>query len=278
MAPMRASLTVTAAALATLALLSGCASVPGRRTTTSRLDAILASPRTPSDRNRDRYRHPAQTLLFFGIRPQSRVLEVWPHSGYYTRIIAPLVRRQGKLYAGVIAPGDSPFLAARLSRFRAMLAAHPHLYDRVRTVTFPLDGGNVLPPGSVDLALTFRDLHAWMALGVARKAYATIYRALAPGGVLGVVDNRADPSRPQDPRARSGYVRQDYAIRLIESVGFRLIATSEVNANPRDSRHYPAGVWTLPPVYRLGRIEHERYGAIGEADRFTLKFIKPRSP
>ena len=274
---MRASLTTSAAAatVAALTLLSGCVTAPSRRATTHALDSILASSRSGTDRSRDRDRHPAQTLLFFGIRPQSRVLEVWPTSGYYTRIIAPLVRRDGRLYAGMIAPGHSPFLAARLARYSQMLASRPDLYDRVHVVTFPVDGAEVLPPGSVDMALAFGDLHRWMALGVAPQALATIYQALAPGGVLGVVDNRGDPSIAQDPRARNGYVRQDYAIRLIESAGFRLVATSEVNANPLDTRNYPAGVWTLPPVYRLGRIDRSRYAAIGESDRFTLKFIKP---
>ena len=275
---MRAPLTAArsaAAALLALALLSGCATTAGRQATTHALDAILAGARPQADRNQDRYRHPVRTLLFFGIRPQSRVLLVWPASGYFTRIIAPLVRHRGRLYAAVIAPEHSAFLAARLARYRRLLASRPQLYNRVRIVTFPLDGGEVLPPDSVNLALTFQDLHRWMALGAARKALATIYRALAPGGVLGVVDNRGDPSVPQDPRARNGYVRQDYAIRLIESAGFRLVATSEVNANPRDSRNYPAGVWTLPPTYRLGRIDRARYAAIGESDRFTLKFIKP---
>lgn len=274
---MRAPLTAASAAAATLALLCGCATVPGRQITTHALDAIIAGSRPAADRDRDRFRHPVRTLLFFGIRPQSRVLLVWPASGYYTRIIAPLVRRRGRLYAGVIAPGHSPFLAARLARYRRLLASRPDLYNRVRVVTFPLHGRDVLPPGSVDMVLTFRDLHQWMARGLARQAFATIYRALAPGGVLGVVDNRGDPAVPQDPRARNGYVRQGYAIKLIESVGFRLVATSEVNANPRDSHDYPAGVWTLPPTYRLGRVGRARYADIGESDRFTLKFIKPGS-
>lgn len=263
------------AAVAALVLLAGCATTAGRHATTHALDAILAGSRPAPDRSQDRYRHPVRTLLFFGIRPQSRVLLVWPASGYYTRIIAPLVRRRGRLYAGVIAPGHSAFLAARLARYRKLLASRPTRYDRVRVVTFPTDGANVLPAGSVNMALTFRDLHQWMALGVARQAFATIYRALAPGGVLGVVDNRGKPSVPQDPRAKNGYVKQDYAIKLIQSVGFRLVATSEVNANPHDTRNYPAGVWTLAPTYRLGRIDRAHYAAIGGSDRFTLKFIKP---
>jgi predicted methyltransferase len=125
------------------------------------------------------------------------------------------------------------------------------------------------------MVLSFRDLHEWLALGDAQQALATIYRALSPGGVFGVVDNRGNPALPQDPTAKNGYVRQDYAIRLIEAAGFRLVATSEVNANPKDTKDYPCGVWALPPDYRLGNIDRSRYEAIGESDRFTLKFVKP---
>jgi predicted methyltransferase len=259
------------------ALLSGCATTGGRETTSQALSAILAGSQRPAaDRARDRFRHPKQTLLFFGIRPNTRVLQVWPESGWYTRIIAPLVRARGRYYAGVMAPDPgSRFEQARLARFRRLLASRPDLYDRVRVVTFPLNGGDAVPPGSVDMVLSFRDLHEWLALGDAQQALATIYRALRPGGVFGVVDNRGKSGVPQDPRARNGYVRQSYAIRLIEAAGFRLVATSEVNANPRDTKNYPAGVWTLPPDYRLGNIDRAKYAAIGESDRFTLKFVKP---
>jgi predicted methyltransferase len=205
-----------------------------------------------------------------------RVLQVWPESGWYTEIIAPLLQARGRYIGGVIAPDPgSRFLAARLATYRGLLASRPDLYGGVKVVTFPLNGSDVLPSGSVDMVLSFGDLHEWMALGDAPQALATIYRALAPGGVFGVVDNRGDPALPQDPRAKAGYVRQDYAIRMIEAVGFRLVATSEINANPRDTKNYPAGVWALPPGYRLGNIDRSRYAAIGESDRFTLKFVKP---
>ncbi len=261
------------------ALIAGCATTtPSREATASALDAALAgSQRTAADRGRDHYRHPKQTLLFFGIRPGMRVLQVWPESGWYTEIIAPLLQARGVGYiAGVIAPDPgSRFLEARLASYHRLLASRPDLYGGVKVVTFPLNGTDVLQPGSVDMVVSFGDLHEWMALGDAQQALATIYRALTPGGVFGVVDNRGDPAVPQDPRARNGYVRQDYAIRLIEAAGFRLVASSEVNANPKDTRSYPAGVWTLPPDYRLGNIDRARYEAIGESDRFTLKFVKP---
>lgn len=266
-----------AAALATLVMLAGCATTSGRHSTAIALDAILAGPRPAADRSRDGNSHPVQTLLFFGLRPGTRVLQVWPRTGYYTRIIAPLVRWRGRFYAALIDPGHSAFLAARNRRYRHLLAAHPHRYGRVRVVTFPLNGDNAVAPGSVTLVLAFGDLHRWMACGVTHNALRTIYQALASGGVLGVVDNRADPAAPVDPKARNGYVNQSYAIKLIESAGFRLVATSEVNANPGDTRHHPAGAWTLPPAYRLGTFNHKRYAAIGEPDRFTLKFVKTRT-
>jgi len=270
-----------AAALACLltagGLIGGCVTTGGRETTASALDVVLAgSQRTAADRSRDRYRHPAATLLFFGIRPDMRVLQVWPESGWYTEILAPLVQAKGRYFAAVIAPDPgSRFLQARRADYQRLLASRPQLYGGVKVVTFPLDGRDVLPPGAVDMVLSFGDLHEWLALGDAPEALATIYRALTPGGVFGVVDNRGDPAVPQDPRAKNGYVRQDYAIRLIEAAGFRLVATSEVNANPQDTKNYPAGVWALPPDYRLGNIDRARYAAIGESDRFTLKFVKP---
>jgi predicted methyltransferase len=273
-----APLIVLASVLAGAALIAGCVTPSGRETTASALDGILAgNQRTAADRARDAYRHPKQTLLFFGIRPQTRVLQSWPESGWYTKIIAPLVRPKGQYDAGVIAsdPG-SRFIQARLASYRELLASRPDLYGRVKVVTLPLDGEDVVPPGTVNMVLSFRDLHEWMALGDAQQALATIYRALTPGGVFGVVDNRGDPKLPQDPRAKNGYVRQDYAIRLIEAAGFRLVATSEVNANPKDTKNYPCGVWALPPDYRLGNIDRAKYEAIGESDRFTLKFVKPQ--
>jgi predicted methyltransferase len=263
--------------LAAGALLAGCVTSGGREATANALDLILAgNQRAPADRSRDRYRHPKETLLFFGIRPYTHVLEVWPESGWYTAIIAPLVEARGRYFAGVIAPDpDSRFLQARLADYRRLLASQPASYGKVSVVTFPLDGTDVLPPGSVDMVLSFGDLHEWMALGRSQQALATIYRALARGGVFGLVDNRGDSTLPQDPKATNGYVRQDYAIRLVEAAGFRLVATSEVNANPKDTKNYPAGVWTLPPDYRLGNIDRAKYEAIGESDRFTLKFVKP---
>jgi predicted methyltransferase len=265
------------ALLACVVLIAACAAGSSRQSTAEALTVILAgNQRPPEEQARDLYRHPKETLLFFGIRPEMKVLEVWPEPGWYTAVIAPLLREKGSYYAGVI-PEDpsSKYITHRLEEYRGRLASRHDLYDRVTVVSFPNDGGDAVPPGSVDMVLTFRNIHNWMARDQAPQAFASMYRALKPGGVLGVVEHRGNPAVAQDPKAKSGYVNEDYAIRLIEQQGFRLVAKSEVNDNPRDTKDYEAGVWTLPPTYRLGAKDHDKYAAIGESDRFTLRFVKP---
>jgi predicted methyltransferase len=269
---------VVAAALAAVVLLAlGCATTSSRQATAQALDRILAGDqRSEENRARDRYRHPKATLLFFGIRPEMSVLEVWPEPGWYTEVLAPLLRDQGHYYAAVIAPDPaSQYITHRLDDFHGKLAARPDMYGRVTLVTFPLDGSDVVPPGTLDMVLTFRNIHNWMARDQASQAFATMYRALKPGGVLGVTEHRGNPALPQDPKAKSGYVNEDYAIKLIEAQGFRLVAKSQVNGNPKDTKDYEQGVWTLPPTYRLGDKDRDKYAAIGESDRMTLKFVKP---
>jgi predicted methyltransferase len=271
--------TLRAAALAATALaVAACETGSSRQTTAEALTAIVAADyRSPENRARDRYRHPKETLLFFGIRPEMRILEVWPEPGWYTEVIAPLVREKGKYYAAVIAEDPkSKYITERLEAYRHKLLARPELYDRVSIVTFPSDGGDAVPPGSVDMVLTFRNIHNWMSRGTASEAFTTMFRALRPGGVLGVAEHRGNPALPQDPKAKSGYVNEEYAIKLIEAAGFRLVAKSEVNANAKDTKDYEQGVWTLPPTYRLGDKDRDKYAAIGESDRFTLRFVKPK--
>ena len=256
---------------------AACATHSTRPATSDALDRILAGDqRSEESRARDRYRHPKQTLLFFGIRPEMSVLEVWPEPGWYTEVLAPLLADKGHYYAGVIAPDPkSQYITRRLDDFSQKLAARPEIYGKVTVVTFPLDGKDAVPPGTLDMIVTFRNIHNWMARDEAAAAFATMYRALKPGGVLGVVEHRGNPAVPQDPKAKSGYVNEDFAIKLIEAQGFRLEASSQVNANPKDTKDYEQGVWTLPPTYRLGARDHDKYAAIGESDRFTLKFVKP---
>ncbi len=276
---MRMNKKICAFALTAAALLAAsCSTTSTRETTALALDNILAGSQRPAENSaRDRYRHPKDTLLFFGIRPEMTVLEVWPEPGWYTEIIAPLVRERGKYYAAVIAPDpQSKYVTARLSDYQQKLASKPDVYGAVAVVTFPSDGGDVVPPGSLDMAVTFRNIHNWMAPDGAGQAFATLYKALKPGGVLGVVEHRGNAAVAQDLQAKSGYVNEDYAIRLIEGQGFRLVGESQVNANPKDTKDYEQGVWTLPPTYRLGDQDRQKYADIGESDRFTLKFVKPK--
>jgi predicted methyltransferase len=265
--------------LAALLLTASCSTTSTRETTAAALDNILAgAQRSAGNTARDPYRHPKETLLFFGIRPEMRVLEIWPEPGWYTEIIAPLVRERGKYYAAVIAADpQSQYVTKRLAEYQQKLASNPQLYGAVSVVTFPRDGSDVVPPGSLDMVVTFRNIHNWMADGYAEQAFATAYKALKPGGVLGVVEHRGNGALPQDPKAKSGYVNEDYAMRLIEGQGFRLVGESQVNSNPKDTKDYEQGVWTLPPTYRLGDKDREKYAQIGESDRFTLKFIKPKT-
>jgi len=266
------------AVIASALLVTGCAVTSTRQMTAQGLDRILAGDqRSEENRARDRYRHPKETLLFFGIRPEMSVLEVWPEPGWYTEVIAPLVSDKGKYTAAVIEPdSQSTYVTQRLEAYNRKLAARPDLYSHVTVVTFPSTGGDAVPAGSVDLVVTFRNIHNWMARDTASQAFATMYQALRPGGVLGVVEHRGNPAVAQDPKAKSGYVNEDYAIRLIEAQGFRLVGKSQINANPRDTKDYEQGVWTLPPTYRLGDQDRDKYAQIGESDRLTLKFVKPR--
>lgn len=258
--------------------LSACAAAMTRSLVTARLDAAIAgSHRTSEERARDRYRHPRETLLFFGLRPNQTVVEILPIGGWYTKIVAPVVRGEG-LYVAAMPPvvaGNSNSERSRKA-FTDLLAASPALLDQVQVTDFDIGKGGLVPDGTADLILTFRNIHNWMAGERAEAAFRDMYRALKPGGTLGVVEHRGNEAVPQDPRARSGYVNQSYARRLIESVGFKLVGASEVNANPLDTRDYAGGVWTLPPVLAAGETDRARYLAIGESDRFTMKFVKPR--
>jgi predicted methyltransferase len=289
----RASWLRFAVLLAALAAAAGCASkvstsdtvnretslrkTSSRDATAEALERVLAGEqRSEQNRARDVYRHPQETLLFFGIRPEMNVVEVWPEPGWYTEIIAPLLVISGKYYAAE-EPADaaSPYLSAQQRAYREKVTARPDLYGAVVLTTLGPEGTEIAPPASVDMVLTFRNIHNWMAEGWAPQAFASMYRALRPGGVLGVVEHRGKPGVPQDPHAKSGYVDEDYAIAMIQAAGFRLVAKSEINANPKDTKDYEQGVWTLPPVYRLGNKDRAKYAEIGESDRFTLKFVKP---
>lgn len=248
----------------------GRATAAGSESTQALLKAAVAGPqRSAKNRARDRYRHPVQTLMFFGIKPDMTVVEIWPGAGWYTEILAPFLKDHGKLYEAV-PPGRAE------KRFRAKLASDPAVYGKV-TVTelLPPEKTKIAPPDSADMVLTFRNVHDWAAKRDAQAYFDAMYRALKPGGILGVVDHEARTDLPYDPRARSGYIRKTEVIGFARRAGFSLVAQSNINLNPKDDTQHPDGVWTLPPTLRLGKKDRAKYLAIGESTRMTLKFVKP---
>jgi predicted methyltransferase len=210
-------------------------------------------------------------LEFFGLRPDMAVLEIEPGGGYWTEILAPYLKAHGKYTAAM--PMSAAGEQKGIARFLAKLGADPKDYGAV-AVTPMAAGAALAEPGSQDLILSFRNLHDWMADGTAAAQLAAIYAALKPGGVFGIEDHRGVATAPQDPKAASGYVREDYAKALIEKAKFHFIGESPVGDNPRDTKNYPKGVWTLPPVLALGAQDRAKYLAIGESDRWTMKFRK----
>ncbi|MDG2531098.1 class I SAM-dependent methyltransferase [Caulobacter endophyticus] len=248
--------------------------------------AVAGDWRSSADKARDASRHPVQSLEFWEIQPGQTVVEFWPGAGWYTEILAPfLASTGGKLYEAVLEadPAD-PAAADMVAAFRRKLEAKPKLYGRVDITTFGRNSGPVAPAGSVDRVLFLRNLHNWMAGGIAEKAFKDALAALKPGGILGVEEHRGEPGRVQDVLAADGYVQQAYVEQLAKEAGFVLAGSSEINANPKDTKDHPFGVWTLPPT-RLSAprgdpaepdFDHAKYDAIGESDRMTLKFVKPK--
>jgi len=260
------------AALLLAATLAGCAHAPAG----GEFDPHIAAPhRTASNVARDPHRHPREVLEFFGVRKDSVVVEILPGSaGYYMEILAPYLQDQGRYIAAnrdALAP---PQYLADHRKFLARLQAQPDLYGKVQVTQFNAGLREIAPPGSADFVLTFRNMHNWVERGEIEGALRAFHKALKPGGILGVVDHRGRTDLSQDAQMKSGYLREDYAIALVERAGFRLVGRSEANANPKDTKDHPAGVWTLPPAWRLKDQDREKYRAIGESDRFTLKFEK----
>lgn len=269
-------MTRSLALLASVALLAACSATAPSAQRNDRLAEIVAAPhRTPANVARDRSRHPLETLEFFGVREMSTVVEILPGSaGYYLEILALYLRDNGRYIAASRDASAPPNYLADHQKLLARLAADPANYGKVVVTQFNADRHEIAPPGSADFVLTFRNLHSWIERGEVEGALRAFHRALKTGGILGVVDHRGRDDLTQEAQMKSGYVRQDYAIALIEKAGFRFAGASEVNANPKDTKDHPAGVWTLPPTYRLKDQDRAKYQAIGESDRFTLKFVK----
>jgi predicted methyltransferase len=244
------------------------------------LDSAVGNPaRSAKFVARDQARHPLEELTFFGVTPESTVVEIWPGGGYWTEILAPLLHDHGGYYVALQGKGGSEAADAEGEKlnvlFRSKVEADTATYGKLTPTVFGVGQGEIAPPGSADFVLSFRNLHNWMKDGFAPEAFAAFYQALKPGGVLGLEEHRGQRDMAQDPKAEDGYVRQDYAIALAEKAGFKFEGSSEINANLKDTANWPKGVWTLPPTLRLGDQDRARYEAIGEADNFVLKFRKP---
>jgi predicted methyltransferase len=237
--------------------------------------AIAGSHRSPANVARDTARHPYETLAFFGIRPNMTVVELSPSGGWYTDILAPYLRERGTL----IGAGEAFEAGKRYgAMYKKKLDSNPAVYDRVVPGVFePPARYDFAPAGSVDMVLTFRNMHNWIGHGDdnVKVLLKSVYASLKPGGVFGVVDHRLPASMPQDAKASSGYLHEAYVIKLVEGAGFKLAAKSEINANPKDSADHKRGVWSLPPTLANRDEERAKYMAIGESDRMTLKFVKP---
>ena len=243
-----------------------------------KLDRLIAGPqRSEANRVRDPYRHPKETLQFFGLKDDMKVVEIWPGGGmWWTEILAPYLAEHGTYYAAMPNPAAGDEARNGNAAFAAKTAAAPALYGKIVTTTLDGDRDKIAPDNSVDLVLTFRNLHDWVPHGTAEASLRAMFAALKPGGILGIEDHRASDASPQDPQAKSGYLREDWTIAMVERVGFKLVGKSEINANPKDTKDYSAGVWTLPPTLRLKDQDRAKYLAIGESDRYTLKFQKPK--
>ncbi|RLV59843.1 methyltransferase [Parashewanella curva] len=234
--------------------------------------------RTAKEKARDKYRHPKATLDFFGIKPTDTVIEIWPGGGWYSNILAPALKGSGEFIAAHF-PSDSAVKYYRTSRakYDVKFKDHPERYGLISVTSFMPPAHPVMAPAeSADVVLTFRNVHNWIANDNEIEVFKAAYNALKPGGTFGVVEHRAKPDATRLEMIESGYVTEKFVKELAQKTGFKLVASSEVNANPKDTKNYPSGVWTLPPRLRLGDQNKAKYLAIGESDRMTLKFIKPK--
>jgi predicted methyltransferase len=268
---------------------AGSAAEPAAKPDPALVQVVDGDWRTAAEKARDKYRHPVECLTFWGLKPGMTVLEVQPGGGWWTNILAPYAKRTGgKLYvtgADLANPDLSEGSRKGRASFAARWAADPQLYGTVEFVNWGPKSAP-LPANTFDFILTARSVHNWMSTpGWVDKVFKDFHGALKPGGILALEEHRANPG-PQDPKAESGYVTEAYVIDAAERAGFKLAARSELNANPKDTKDYPFGVWTLPPTLTSvpegsdkaedPNFDHSKYVAIGESDRMVLKFVKSK--
>ncbi|TLY51816.1 MAG: class I SAM-dependent methyltransferase [Gammaproteobacteria bacterium] len=247
-------------------------------TTSANLDAVLAGDwRSDKNKARDQYRHPKQTLEFFGVKPTQTVVELEPGgAGWYMEILAPWLKAQGHYVAATFKPTRPNGEAARaLDSMNKRIAEHPAQFGTVQVVQFEAKAPEFGAPESADVVLTFRNVHNWTDDDTAPQMFKAMYAVLKKGGTLGVVDHRAKPGTTLAANKETGYLPTEVVVKLATDAGFKLVAQSEINANPKDTKDYPKGVWTLPPTFAMKEVDHDKYAAIGESDRMTLKFVKP---
>jgi predicted methyltransferase len=237
--------------------------------------AIAGTWRKDADKARDPYRHPAETLKFLGVKPGQTVVEISPGGGWYTEILAPAMKGNGKYVAALANPLASVNAAKSVENFKAKYADKA-IYGEIGIGVFGKGVADIVEPGSADVVLTFRNVHNWHMGGWDQDAFNAFFKALKPGGTLGVVEHRLPEDRPDADMKKSGYMKASHVKMLAEKAGFKLAGSSEVNANKKDTKDYPDGVWTLPPTFQLKDQDRAKYAAIGESDRMTLKFVKPR--
>ena len=245
------------------------------------LRAAIENPtRSAENRARDEYRHPVETLLFLGVDPNQVVVEVWPGGGWYTEILAPYLAEHGLLVAGSFRATEDPenYRTKIRGKFDARVATDPAFAKVVNGTLDPPILMDIGAPESADVVLTFRNIHNFMKAGTLDDLFCGAYTVLKPGGTLGVVEHRAAPGTDLETMIKSGYVTQAFVIETAEHHGFELVETSEINANKKDTKDHPEGVWTLPPSLRLGEVDKDKYLSIGESDRMTLKFRRPLNP
>lgn len=239
--------------------------------------ALVADHRTPTYVERDQFRHPKETLLFFGLDPEQSVVEVTPGFGWYAEILAPILRDSGQYYYTSYTLHDdiNPYFVKVEKAFKEKMDSNPDIYSKLNWIHFDPNQPEFAPNGPVDMVLTFRNVHNWAKAGTAESMFSGFARALKPGGILGLIEHRAKPGTSLDDQIRSGYMTVDYVVQMAEAAGFRLDASSEINANPKDTTDHPGGVWNLLPNLRnIADEDKEAISAIGESDRMTLRFVK----